>query len=62
MDQIKRKTDDRFISTLKSPRFNELELINILSIKEKYIDDRHDKMNELVNKIYEKQLVSPKSY
>lgn len=50
------------VPSLKSPRFNELELTNIISVKEKFLHDRHDKMNTLVDKMYEKHLVSPRSY
>lgn len=34
----------------------------MISLKEQFASNKHDKMSELVKKMFEKQLVSPKSY
>jgi hypothetical protein len=46
----------------KSPKFDENQLLGMITIKEQFASNKHNKMSELVKKMFEKQLVSPKSY
>ena len=47
---------------MKSPKVNQQEIVNIISLKEKVDDDKHNKLSELVHVMYDKKLVSPKTY
>lgn len=55
--------EDKYpVNILKSPKFDQLQLMGIISLKEQFLSDKHDKMSQLVKKMFEKQLVSPKSF
>ena len=55
--------EDRYpLASSLSPKFDEHQMITAISLKQQYLSSKHDKMSELVKKMFEKQLVSPKSY
>jgi len=55
--------EDKYpLASYKSPKFDEKQLLGMISLKEQFASNKHNKMSELVKKMFEKQLVSPKSY
>ena len=40
----------------------DIQLTGFISMKEQFLSSKHRKMSELVNTMFERQLVSPKSY
>lgn len=54
--------DDRYPQGARSPRFDEGQLLGFISMKEQFVSSKRDKMNELVKRMFEKQVVSPRSY
>ncbi len=39
------KYDDRYPHLIKSPKFSDIEITNILAVKEKCMTSKHEKMN-----------------
>jgi hypothetical protein len=58
------KWEDKYPQVInpRSPKFDESQMINVIELKEQFLSSKHDKMSELVKKMFEKQLVSPKSF
>ena len=45
-----------------SPKFDEVQLFGVITLKEQSQKSKHDKMSQLVKKMFDQQLVSPRSY
>ena len=46
----------------RSPKFDQNQLFGAITLKEQFLSNKHDKMSELVKTMFEKQLVSPRSF
>lgn len=45
--------EDKYpVGIVKSPKFDQTQLMGIISLKEQFISNRHDKMSELVKKMF----------
>jgi phage shock protein A len=58
------KWEDKYPSAIaaRSPKFDQSQLLGAIELKEQFLSSKRDKMSELVRKMFEKQLVSPRSY
>lgn len=46
----------------RSPKFDQGQLLSAISLKQQFMSSKHDKMSELVKTMFEKRLVSPRSF
>lgn len=54
--------EDVYPQGIRSPKFDEGQLLGFITMKEQFMSNKRDKMSQLVKRMFEKQLVSPRSY
>lgn len=47
---------------MRSPKFSENEVVEVINLKKKMLIDKHEKLGELVNALHREHLVSPRTY